>query len=69
MHGMVDSCSPFNAQEKVVVCFIQVDHSEPMDLVVAGLFLYHHGHNFLPSVKRSICDLLPHNSKGTNENQ
>ena len=50
-HGMVDSCSPFHVQEKIVICFIQVNHLEPMDHVVAGLILCHHGHKFLPSVK------------------
>ena len=37
--GMVGNLAPFYAKEGIVVCFVDVDNSEAMNLVVARYFL------------------------------
>jgi hypothetical protein len=42
--------SPFDSENQVIIRFVQVDNSEPMDFVVVRLLQDHHVDNVFPSV-------------------
>ena len=48
----MNELAPFNGKEKIEICFVDVDHSKAVNLVIACL-LENHGIDYgLPSVKR-----------------
>jgi hypothetical protein len=48
--SVVKSVSPFDSENQVVIRFVLVDYSEPMDFVVVRLLQDHHVYDAFPSV-------------------